>query len=169
MNGEKKWAITLDTCCIIAGKGNPDVKRLFEWHDQGIIEVVKTDVVDTELKSPTSLRRSSKYHEDMGVLVVGHSRVGHCLVAGDEDVQRGRTIQSILFPGEPREQLDGRQIRDIMALATHRKYRGDFFVTLDEQHILSKRQALKSELGIEVLTPDECVKHIRRRKGGSYP
>jgi hypothetical protein len=167
MSDKKKWTITLDTCCIIAGKGDPHVKQLFEWHDQGIIEVVKTDVVDTELKSPSSLRRSSKYREDMGVLVMRHSRVGRCLVAGDEDVQRGNTVQNILFPGEPREKLGGRQIRDIMALATHQKYRADFFVTLDKQHILSKRQALKGELGVEVLSPDECVKLVRRQRGGS--
>jgi hypothetical protein len=164
MSDRKKWTITLDTCCIIAGEGNPDVKQLFEWHDEGTIEVVKTDVVDTELRSPSHLGRSSRYHEDMGVGVWGHSRLGHCLWGGDEDVERDKVIQNILFPGESRDQLDGRQIRDIMALATHQKYGRDFFVTLDKKHILNKRQALKSALRIEVLTPDECVKFIEKTK-----
>ena|SRR5438477_5480917 len=56
-------------------------------HADGKIEIVRTDVMDTELGDRNKQLRlkSEKYPEDLGVMVWGHSRWGHAVWAGARD------------------------------------------------------------------------------------
>lgn len=76
----KKPVITLDTNCIIDLNKNDDndLEQLHTWHKSGYIEIVKTDVADTELQ--TSSSKTTEFAEDTGDGVVGHSRIGHTKV-----------------------------------------------------------------------------------------
>lgn len=71
----------------------------------------------------------------------------------------------ILFPRfENITDEDGksRAIRDAMHLATHYMYRRDFFVTLDMEHFIAHRDALKERFGVVILTPEECVSRLSK-------
>ena len=46
-----------------------------------------------------------------------------------------------------------------MHLQTHKKHNRDIFVTNDGDFI-TKKEELKSEFGIIIMTPQECVQHI---------
>jgi len=76
----KKPIITFDTNSIIDLNRNNDndLQQLYKWHKSGHIEIVKTDVADTELQ--TSSSKSVEFTEDMGDGVIGHSRIGHMKV-----------------------------------------------------------------------------------------
>lgn len=76
----KKPVITLDTNCIIDLSRNTDndLQQLHAWYQSGHIEIVKTDVADTEWQINSS--KTAEFSEDMGDGVVGHSRIGHTKV-----------------------------------------------------------------------------------------
>lgn len=73
----KKPIITFDTNSIIDLNRNNDIdlQQLYKWHKSGHIEIVKTDVVDTEWQ--TSSPKTMEFTEDIGDGVVDHSRIGH--------------------------------------------------------------------------------------------
>ncbi len=76
----KKPTITLDTNSIIDLENDPDLQVLHKLHKDGKIEIVKTDVVDTELMGGKSKKKSKEFKEDQGTGVIGHSRIGHSKV-----------------------------------------------------------------------------------------
>lgn len=81
MDGKmKKPTVTLDTNSIIDLESDPDLQILHKLHEEGKIEIVKTDVVDTELMGGKSEKKSKDFKEDMGDAVVGHSRLDHAKV-----------------------------------------------------------------------------------------
>lgn len=76
----KKLIITFDTNSIIDlnNSNDNDLQQLYKWHKSGYIEIVKTDVADTELQ--TSSSKSMEFIEDRGDGVIDHSRIGHMKV-----------------------------------------------------------------------------------------
>jgi hypothetical protein len=133
-------------------------------HADGKIEIVKTDVVDTELgEGNESLRlKSEKYPEDLGVMVWGHSRWGHGVWGGTEVDYPFEEIRDTLFPdfGQMNKQSQDGATRDAMHLATHRMYKRQFFVTRDEHHIIRRRKVLEEKFGIIAVTPEECLARL---------
>jgi len=76
----KKPTITLDTNSIIDLESDSDLQILHKLHKDGKIEIVKTDVVDTELMGGKSEKKSKNFKEDMGDAFLDHSRIGHTKV-----------------------------------------------------------------------------------------
>jgi len=164
---KRKPVITFDTSCIYSeGRSPPEIAELEGLHKQGRLQIVKTDVVDTELlksRKKGLKQKSAAYDEDLGVVVIGHSRVNHALIADNESEDILRELMNIVFPdfenyGEGAK--DG-AIRDAMHLMTHHRYKRDFFVTRDEHHIIKKATQLEGRYGIIVLTPIDCLKRLR--------
>ena len=133
-------------------------------HADGKIEIVRTDVMDTELGDRNKQLRlkSEKYPEDLGVMVWGHSRWGHAVWAGPEIDYPFEEIRDTVFPdfSQMRKESQDRATRDAMHLATHRMYKRLFFVTRDDHHIIRMRKALQEKFGIIALTPDECLTRL---------
>lgn len=157
----KKWYtpdLTFDTNTVIAKDHNPDVDKLFEMNGKEEVKIFKTDVVDTEL-SKKSREKSATLHEDLGVARIGHSRIGHAVIGGESDVSESDRMMEIIFPETKGEKPNAKKVRDVMHLLTHKKHNRDIFVTNDRDFI-TKKEELKSEFGIVVMTPQECVQHI---------
>jgi len=136
------------------------MNKIEKWHDEGLVEILKTDVMDTEfLDAPPKFRRKSQeYREDIGVFVVGHSRAGHMIIG------EGHTHEEMLklmFPQyrNVNEKEKRKAFRDVMHLATHHTHKRDFFVSEDE-HFIRKRDELKKRFGVTILTPKECVEEL---------
>lgn len=72
----RKITITLDTNSIIDLEKNKDsdLKQLYDWHKLQLIEIVKTDVADTELGENS--HKSADFKEDIGDGVIDNSRIG---------------------------------------------------------------------------------------------
>lgn len=164
---ERKPVITFDTSCIYPeGHTPPEITELENLHRQGVIQIVKTDVVDTELLETAKeglKRKSAMYDEDMGTTVYGHSRYDHSLYADDESERNLQAILNMVFPDHENfgEEAKKSAIRDAMHLATHQKHKRDMFVTRDDHHIMRKAIELERELGIIVLTPEKCLERLR--------
>ncbi|OGC24979.1 hypothetical protein A2247_03320 [candidate division WOR-1 bacterium RIFOXYA2_FULL_41_14] len=132
---------------------------LESWHCQGIVEMFKTDVMDTEFECIDTFRnKSKKYREDVGIGVWGHSRWDHCLWGSENDGNEMDEIRGLLFPGQ--KKLSDRQIRDAMHLHTHIKYKRDYFITSDN-HFLSKSEEIKERYGAVVIKPEQLVEILR--------
>ncbi len=164
---KRKPVITFDTSCIYSeGRTPPEIIELENLHKQGVIQIVKTDVVDTELLETAKeglRRKSAVYDEDMGTTVYGHSRYGHSLYADAESEGNLQAILNTVFPDYENfgEEAKRSAIRDSMHLATHKKYERDIFVTKDDHHLMRKSTELQQELGIIVLTPEKCLTQLR--------
>jgi hypothetical protein len=157
--------ITIDTNAINARRRDERLNLLEQYSRKGLVRVFKTDVLDTELLTdktnhgPKRKDKASNLPEDIGVWVLGHSRLGHMRVARKEDAKVQDEIIEVLFQ-KTRQQLTTRQLRDAMHLHTHLLHQRDFFVTTDRGHILSKKELLRKEFGINAGTPEECVQFI---------
>ena len=68
--------------------------RLLGLHRQGWVNVTRSDVLDTELASADEVKAaelmtmSSEYVEELGPLVLDHSRLDHAVLASDDDGER---------------------------------------------------------------------------------
>jgi hypothetical protein len=162
-----KFVLTIDTNSINTRQADENLNLLEEWHKKGMVEIVKTDVMDTEFMKASQRRRdlftkkSSQYQEDMGEAYYGDSRYGHALYGPLKNYPL-ETVKQILFPNFNKLTEEGKERarRDAMHLATHYMYKRDFFITTDN-HFLKNRDALKSKLSIVILRPDECVSRLR--------
>ena len=163
------FVVTIDTNSINTRQRDANLNNLEEWHLKGLIEMVKTDVMDTEFleASPEPregfMNKSSRYREDVGVGAYGHSRAHHAVYgdANDPNYPRDKMLR-ILFPrfeNLTNEDEKRRAIRDAMHLATHYMHGRDFFVTNDK-HFIGARDALKGRFGLAILTPAECVSRL---------
>ena len=158
----KKPSITFDTNCVISiGKDN-DVDKLIEWEQKGLIEIFKTDVMDTELKNTSSRQKSSTFKEDIGVAVIGHSRIGHAKIGGGEDQSFFEQMLQFLFPETKGQRPTRNQTRDTMHIITHRDNGRDHYITSDGD-FLTKKDQLKTNYAISVMTPKECVDYLKNK------
>jgi len=156
--------ITLDTNCINTKQGMIAVNKLERWHKEGLVEIVKTDVMDTELGDNVAsfrqkaLKKSQEYHEDIGDGVWGHSRWGHFCWRDESTGNLINEIKNLLFPEYDKLSDDAkrRALRDSMHLAAHKTYNRDVFVT-EDKHFLNKRDILRERFGIMVLSPEQIA------------
>ena len=160
--------ITIDTNCINAKPSLRAMTRLEQLHSEGRVQIVKTDVLDTELSEwqghlgELARRKSAQLREDIGVWVLGHSRLGHMQLAGDDDVVLYEELAQEIFE-LPQERLNRQQVRDVMIVATHLKHGRDYLVTLD-RGVSGRASRLWEKFGITVLTPDECLSLVEAKR-----
>ena len=154
-------AITVDTNCINARSSLSAMNHLERLHSEGRITLVKTDVMDTELstwdggRGSRARQKSAHLQEDVGVLVLDHSRLDHARLAEDGDADMLDRVAVALFR-HPLKKLHRRQVRDVMMVSTHLKHGRDVLVTKDRD-LLDSAVALAEQFGVIVLTPGECL------------
>ena len=161
--------VTIDTNSINTRQSDTSLNKLEEWHLKGIIEIVRTDVMDTEFlkRSPEGreafVNKSSRYREDVGVGIYEHSRRRHAVYGEphDPNYPLDEMLRTLFPQFENLTDADerSRAIRDAMHLATHYMHKRDFFVTNDP-HFIAHGDALKESFGVVVLTPAECVSRL---------
>ena len=74
----------------------------------------------------------------------------------------------ILLFGTPTGLSSGK-VNDARNLLCAKKYCCTYFVSFDRNHILSKRDEIKSKLGFEVVTPSECLRILRAHLSRGNP
>ncbi len=158
--------VYLDTSCVNAKQKIEALNELDRLNDEGKIMVEITDTFETELRSgkgyPRGLPKASKYIFSEGPAVVGHSRLGSCIVGSDEDDRRMARVLEILFGKKPKTKYTSNDIRDVMHISTAIRYGGTYFVTLDKK-VLKKAEKIKNEFQIIITDPVECLKQVKTR------
>lgn len=164
-----KLRITIDNCVINTRSRIKAMNQLEEWHKQDIIEIQRASAMDTEFKKWTpGLQKSKQYKEEHEVFRWGVSRWDHAIWGGKDFDDSLEQILDLLFPQYekmPLSEIIGEHENDFydaLHLATHKLYGNDIFVTTDK-NTLNHTPELKKEFGINVMTPEECVKFIENR------
>ena len=153
--------MTIDTCCINVRRQRPALNRLEEWHNQGVIEIFRTEIMNEELKGESRRRKARKYSEDEGTPHWEYTTFDYKGFGGeDPEVYPFHELVEIVFPNlDISDAKYDNKVRDAEHLSTHYQYKRDFFVTMDKALIHKKRE-LKEKYGIVILTPEECVQEI---------
>jgi len=134
--------ITIDTNCINAKQEIKELNQLEEFAEKGQVQIVKTDVLDTEFikyegkKGEKSKVKAAEIPEDIGIGVLAHSRLDHTKLASEEEAKQFNEIVELLFD-KPLYKLTNhsRLVRDAMHLHTHLIHQRDIFVSTDYTHI----------------------------------
>lgn len=139
--------------------------------------------MDTELatasddKREALLDQSSQYVEHFGPAIIDESRLGSCVVAGEEDVDRHQRVFRILFPGADPATATLNHFRDAMHVATAIRYGAKGFVT-NERRLLNKDSTIRNAFNnFRILSPSDALalgerlvaKYVQHREltGGS--
>jgi hypothetical protein len=142
-------------------------------HEDGWINLWRTDTVDTELQGAKDEKRdgllaaSAPYVESMGPLVLDNSRWDGAVWGNDEDAERIDSVFRILFPDSDRDDHSTgrarRKLRDAMHVATSIRYAGSGLVTRDDEDLLSKSAEIAAEFnGFRIMTPEVALAFAER-------
>ena len=152
-------------------------------HEEGWIDLSRTDTMDTELTAaPDEIRTgllesSAEYVEVLGPLVFNHSRLDHAVVGNDDDRDLLERVFGTVHPDVEITAARRQHKRDAMHIATTIRYGLNGFITNDRQ-LLSRADAVKTAFdGFLILSPGAAlaisqrqVNKARRRenkKGGT--
>jgi hypothetical protein len=163
------WA--MDTCVLIdLDQGQAEAVALDRLDAEGWIDLIKMDVVDTELariRDPELLQerlaRSRPFVEYFGPMVLGYSRLGHSVVGSQDDKELLDKVFRILWPQARMDTANHHQIGDAMHVAWSIRNRTNGFVTSD-QRVLGRREAIEqlAHDGFRVYSPVEALNRARR-------
>jgi hypothetical protein len=154
---------------------SPAAGELRRLHREGWVNLCRADTVDTELLDQQDperraglLRKTADYVESRGPMVLGHSRLGACVLGSDADEHDLDLVYRTLWPESDRfddsTNESRRKLRDAMHVATARRYGASGFITRDGR-ILAKSGALDDELdGLSVITPEDALAFARRMR-----
>ncbi len=161
--------VTVDTNCINAKGMDQALNSLEDLERQGIVQLRKTDALDTDLvddegaSAEKRRQKSARLPEDMGIWILGYSRLNHTRLAGEDDGPAVDRLSHLLFS----ESLSAlakksrhRQVRDVMHLYTHIMHKRDYFVTRDHD-FLDHADTIRKEYGTRVGTPGQCIASIQ--------
>lgn len=158
--------VYLDTSCVNAKQKIVAMNKLERLNDEEKIMVEITDTFETELRSgkgyPRGLAKVTSYIFSEGPAVIGHSRVGSCIVGSEEDDKRLSRILELLFGKKLRKEYFSNEIRDAMHVSTAIHYGGTYFITLDKK-VLKAFKKVKREFQIVITTPEECLRQIKTK------
>jgi hypothetical protein len=133
------------------------------WRD-GWIELTRTDTVDTELAQREDpehrahlLSLSGEMIEQFGPLVLGHSRLGFCVLGGDQESEEWDRLWDVMYPGRDRTTARKNDIRDAMHVATAMRYGLNTLITSDKA-LLKKADVVKAAYnGFSILAPAQAL------------
>lgn len=156
--------VTIDTNAINARGRNPHLRQLETWHGLGLIEIIRTRILTEEIQPyADGLRKAHSYSERTSGFVMRRSTVrGGDVVGGPNAYRWLPAVTQILFPDKSFEELHVRSQRDVMHLCIHKANRLDYFVTMDND-ILGHAAALRNEVGITALSPEDAAREIGDR------
>ncbi|HJH27706.1 MAG TPA: hypothetical protein C5S37_13310 [Methanophagales archaeon] len=187
-NSESKKEVTLDTSSLINWRDQKRdylaVKEIIDLHEQGVIDVKVTTRLAFDQRNFPNEKEKEKlvnFSKKVGIIpsffrygtkeikistygsISNHS-------SGDgygsiESVEMEKKLTKIMFGVESfdvftKETTKYRKIADVDHLLAHIIEKRDYFVTSDEKDFIKngKREKLKSEFGVEIMTPEDFVK-----------
>lgn len=166
VNFKAMISVYIDTNCVNARQSNTALNQLEKLYQEEKILIETTDTFETELLEgkgySRGLKKALNYVFSFGPGVVGHSRVGYCIVGSEEDDRRLGRVLEIVFGRKLRKDYSRNQIRDAMHLATTIRYGGMYFVTQDRS-LLEETETIRKEFLTNVVTPEDCLKLVRAR------
>lgn len=138
------------------------------WRD-GLIEFTRTDTVDTELTQREDpehrarlLNQSAEMIEQFGPLVLGHSRLGFCVVGSGQEAAEWDRLWEVMFPGRDRSKAKKNDVRDAMHVATAIRYGINVLITSDKG-LLKKADVVKAALnGFSIMARAQALAFARR-------
>lgn len=87
---------------------------------------------------------------------IAHAQIHDCDLFSTQEEQRELSEVKIMLFGTVGGISSGK-VNDARNLLCAKKNGCTYFVTFDKKHILSKRAEIRSKLGLEVVTPSECL------------
>lgn len=179
-NRVSKKKVTLDTCCLInfLEKEDEAVRKIIDFYRQGMIDVkVTTRVEFDQITNKNEEKKEAvlNFAEEIGIIpsvfrygiskhgsISDHSGDGYGSI---ESVRMEQRLKEIMFPGIEFDEFNDRtknRIADVDHLLAHIKKERDFFITSNTKDFIrnGKKEILKSEFGVEILTPEEFVRNV---------
>jgi hypothetical protein len=141
--------------------------KLVEERMLGYVELVKTDLVDIELKQEYNTPIADSYEvsvgfvELMGVFVLDDSRLDHAVCASESDIELIHEVQRILKPGTTNP--GSHDNKDARHLATALRYGCCAFVTNDA-NILKRRKQVLERWNTNVVNPTMALEIVAAHK-----
>jgi hypothetical protein len=154
------------------------VKEIIDLHEQGVIDVKVTTRVEFDQRNYRNEERKENllnFVQEMGIIpsvfrydiskygsISDHSGDGYGSI---ESVRMEQRLKEIMFSGIEFDEFNDRtknRIADVDHLLAHIKKERDFFITSNTKDFIKnrKREQLKSEFGVEILTPEEFVRNV---------
>lgn len=106
---ESRSGLLLFVDTNLIGSHDAEVRDLVRLHEEGWIQLQRTDTVDTELGTKSDpdrkaelLAESAGFVESLGVFVLDHSRLDHAVLGGSTDETRLDRVFKTLFPNAER-------------------------------------------------------------------
>ena len=166
--------LTLDTSVVIAGVGKepeaPYIDRLIELERAGKIKIAITSgfEADQVRASDQQRKRNLGYLSRLSTLVQSPGPLrfdfsqlfnSNNVWASDEAAEWDKQIADIVLGGRKAEEVPTKRIHDVHHLTAHLMAGHDLFVTKDDDDIrkTGKRERLRYEVGIEVMSAKEAV------------
>ncbi len=160
------------------------VKEIIDLHEQGVIDVKVTTRVEFDQRNSGNEKKKEKivnFSKKVGIIPsvfryggkeIKISTYGSISNHGSGDgygsiksVEMEKKLMEIMlgvksFDAFTKETTRYRKIADVDQLLAHIIKKRDYFVTSDEKDFIKngKREKLKSEFGVEIMTPVEFVK-----------
>jgi hypothetical protein len=164
--------LTLDTNCVIdaaqGGRHSAEIDQLVNLGRAGDVGLWLTSAfgVDQARASDENRRTNLQWLSERPLIrqAPGPSRLdlsklgGPDMLVNVEIFQADEKIKSILRPSyRAGDAFPRRKINDIHHLTAHLMAGHDAFVTQDEDDMIKRRQVLRNDVGITVVTPAEAV------------
>jgi len=168
--------LVLDTNLADPAQDPPEMVALRALDVEGWIQLWRTDAMDTELASSADpdkrtrlLGHSAQLPEQLGVMVLGHSRLGSCVAGSDADSAMWDRVWDTIHPGKDRATARENDVKDALHVWTAMRYGSDGFVTMDGsgpgKGLLDRAGAVKVEFdGFNIWSPAQALAYVERRK-----
>jgi hypothetical protein len=146
--------------------------RLRNLHRDGWIHLVRASVMDLETarasdpaKRAELQRSQDEFVEEIGVWILGQSRLGVDTMAGsDDDGGRWDRLWPVLFPNKDRRSTNDQTVRDAMHIDTAMRYGSNAFLTREKQ-LVARAEAVAAAFDhFGIWTPEHAVDVVNRLK-----
>ncbi|MCD6093216.1 MAG: hypothetical protein J7J51_00240 [Candidatus Omnitrophica bacterium] len=164
----KKFKVSLDTG-LINRKPFPEVDKINSWFQKGLLEIEYADAFDADVvkgsrnaieglpekEKEAALERTVKaeeYQKNSGPMILGSPTLGKLGVNHLGAEPREDLVKQILFGKNYKKE---KHYLDVRHLSIHDSRNNDFFITLDNDFLLKKKELAK--IGIFVISPSGFV------------
>ena len=170
---ENKPKLTIDTNLINAKQKNLSMNKLEQWCDEGKLIIVGAYRLTVEIAAYKNQKASCKELKIPNIaepLVLDKSCLDSSYLApSDNNAPEFGDIASILFPQKDYALLSDNDSNDVMHLMGHYYAKADIFLTNNTNDFVKdgRREVLKKQFGIVVMTPEEAVDAFLDKYGWS--
>lgn len=143
--------------------------ELWELRRAGYVKLERTDVLGTEILQASLDRRARlegevvQLGEYLGPFILGHSRVGSCVLGSAADASLLQEVLAVLYPRMSAATAAERDLRDAMHVAWAIRYGLDGLITEDRK-LLRQNAKIRERFGFSILSPEQALVVAKRLK-----